>query len=63
MNEVRLTKKYIDFDKIENKLYINYYLEDIHLSVKTSIEFRNDIEENIKIEKFSMNHSVYLTDC
>jgi len=60
---VRRTKKYIDFDKIEKKLYINYYLEDIHLTVKTPIESKDKIEDDMKIEKFTIDHTVYLTDC
>lgn len=60
---MRQTKKYIDFDKIEKKIYINYYLEEIQVSVKTPVETINKIEDDIKIEKFTINHSVYLTDC
>ena len=60
---MRQTKKYINFDKIEKKLYINYYLEEIHLIVKTPIESKEKIEDNMKIEKFTIDHSIYLTDC
>lgn len=55
-------KKYIDFDKIDKKVYLNYYLEDVRLSIKIPVEFKDFIGANMKFEKFSINYSIYLTD-
>ncbi|MFX1397277.1 MAG: hypothetical protein ACFFAS_09565 [Promethearchaeota archaeon] len=55
-------KKYIDFDKLDEKVYINYFLEDYKLSIKVPLEDLNHPEDKIKIAKFQINHSVYLTE-
>ena len=49
-----------DFDKVEKKIYINHYLEDFKLSLKIPIEKSEIDESHMKIEKFQLNHTVYL---
>lgn len=55
-------KKYIDFDKIDEQVYLNYYLEDYKLSLKIPLENVSDSESVMKIDGFRLDHNVYLTD-
>ncbi|MFX1274764.1 MAG: hypothetical protein ACFFBP_09450 [Promethearchaeota archaeon] len=55
-------KKYLEFDKIEKIFYTNYFLEDISLNVKVPAEPLKNPDVDIKIEKFTIKNSVYLTD-
>lgn len=55
-------KKNIDFEKTERKLYIYCYLDDLDYSVKIPVEFLKDSFKDVKIEKFNISNSIYLTD-
>jgi len=54
-------KMYIDFNKLEKKIYINYYLEEIKLSIKIPINNSNIKNIELKIEKFDFTNYIYLT--
>ncbi len=55
------TKMYMDFNKLEKKIYINYYLEDIKLSIKIPINKSYKKDTELKIEKFEFTNYIYLT--
>jgi len=55
------TKMYMDFNKLEKKIYINYYLEDIKLSIKIPINKSYKKDTELKIEKFEFTNYTYLT--
>ena len=53
-------KKYLDWDKFENKFYNNLYLDDFKIVVKIPLIKRKDIEEDIKIKKFDLEKYTFL---
>ena len=53
-------RKYLDWDKFENKFYNNLYLDDFKIVVKIPLIKRNDIEEDIKIKKFDLEKYTFL---
>ena len=55
------TKMYMDFNKLEKEIYINYYLEDIKLSIKIPINKSYKKDTELKIEKFKFTNYIYLT--
>ncbi len=53
---------YIDFDKLEKKIHINYYLDEINLVIKIPIKKSNIKDTELKIEKFNIINYIYLTN-
>ena len=58
--EVFLVQKFIDFDKHDKEFYNNFYLKEPNLVVKMLLMGKNDIRDNIKIGKFSLDKCIYL---
>jgi len=54
--------KFVDFNKSNETLYDNLYLEDIKFVVKTPLQdSRKDVTtNNIRIEKFNLTNSIYI---
>ncbi len=55
-------KKYIDFDKIEKQVYINYFLEDYKINLKIPLEEVKNQDRLMKIDNFRLDHNVFLTE-
>ena len=53
-------KKYLDWDKFENKFYNNLYLDEYKIVVKIPLIKRNNGEEDIKIKRFNLEKYIYL---
>lgn len=58
--EVFTFRKFIDFDKLDRELYNNFYLKDANVVVKMPLMGSDNTKEDSKIEKFSLEKSVYL---
>ena len=54
------TKMYMDFNKTEKQIYINYFLEEVKLSIKIPINNSNKKHTSLKIEKFKFTNYIYL---
>ncbi|MFW9948402.1 MAG: hypothetical protein ACFFDX_16365 [Candidatus Odinarchaeota archaeon] len=56
-------KKFIDYDKSNSKIFINYFIEDSKTLVK--VPLKNDVidkDYDIRIENFDISNKIYLTD-
>ncbi len=53
-------KKFIDFEKNSEIIYVNYYLDEYKLVIKVPII---DDNEHIKIDKFNLSNYTYLAHC
>jgi hypothetical protein len=51
-------KFYLDFNKTDNTLYNNLYLEEYNLVIRTQISERY---KKIKVEYFSIENGIFLT--
>jgi len=54
-------KKFIDVDKDKEIFYINYYVDDFKIVVKTLIDEHENLEFPLKIDKFDLTKYTYLT--
>ena len=55
-----MVQKFIAFDKHDKEVYNNFYLKEPNFVVKIHLMGKNNIRDNIKIEKFSLDDSIYL---
>ena len=53
-------KKYLDWDKFENKFYNNLYLDEYKIVVKIPLIKRDEREEDIKIKRFNLEKYIFL---
>jgi hypothetical protein len=53
-------RKYLDWDKFENKFYNNLYLDEYKIVVKIPLIKSDNIEEDIKIKKFDLEKYTFL---
>ena len=55
-----LLKMYIDFDRTEGKIYINYYVEEFKLVLKESLISTDRTNSDSKIDRFNLAKYTYL---
>ncbi|KKL96911.1 hypothetical protein LCGC14_1839750 [marine sediment metagenome] len=53
-------KKFIDWDKIENDFYNNFYLNNCKVVVKTPLIPKRGSRNKIKIKKFNLEKYTFL---
>ena len=53
-------KKYIDFDKINKKIYDNYFLDEFKIVLKVPIVLDGNQDAEIKIDNFNIAKYSYL---
>ena len=55
-------KIFIDLDKANSKVFINYYIEDFKILIKIPLD-KEEKKENSRviIDKFDISNKVYLT--
>ena len=56
-------KKFIDYDKSNSKIFINYFIEDSKILIKVAL--KNDVFNNdndIIIENFDISNKIFLTN-
>ena len=56
-----LIKRFIDFDKDTNIFYNNIYLNNFKIVIKIPLDEKENSQQEIKIEKFSLVNDIYLT--
>ncbi len=54
-------KLFIDFNKSDNSLYDNLYIEDFKIVIKIPMGEKDNLPGHIKIERFSLVNEVFLT--
>jgi hypothetical protein len=56
-------KIFIDLDKSNSKIFINYYLEDFKILIKIPLEIEGEKDDSsLAVEKFDISNKIYLTD-
>lgn len=55
-----LLKMYIDFDRTEGKIYINYSVEEFKLVLKESLISTDRTNSDSKIDRFNLAKYTYL---
>ena len=53
-------KKFINFDKDMNIFYDNIWLDDQKVVIKIPLLEKNDLNTNVKVEKFNLANKVFL---
>ena len=53
-------KKFLDFDKIDKKFYINYYLDDFKIVLKDSLNKENTKSCDFMFDRFNLEKYIYL---
>ncbi len=54
-------KKYIDFDKTNNQIYDNYFIDEFKIVLKVPIVLGGNQDAEIKIDNFNITEYNYLT--
>ncbi len=54
-------KNYLDLDKNNDQIHDNVFLNDYKIVIKVPLLENQNVRNRIKIKKFNLSHSVFLT--
>ena len=54
------SKKFINYNEEDGKLYDNFYLDDFKLIIKIPLTGKEEEKRDVKIEQFTFASGVYL---
>ena len=56
-----LTKRFLEYDKNDNQIFDNLYLDDYKIIVKVTIPQNSNLKDAVKFERFNLSNKVFLT--
>ncbi len=60
-SEEHFNKRFLEYDKTDNQIYDNLYLDDCKFVVKMAITHNPSINDAVKIKRFVLSNNVFLT--